>query len=95
MSGLINKSLEGLPTILYQGPIINVSLVVNYTRHENLTLTASLEGEQLLQYPSQEIDFTSLEEIQIDFNLTAKLGATPGFTEIFFRIKKGNGYCTE
>ncbi|MFX1297566.1 MAG: hypothetical protein ACFFD2_22290, partial [Promethearchaeota archaeon] len=90
VSGLFNKSLKGLPTILYQGPIINVSLLVNYTRQENLTLTATLEGEQLLQYPSQEIDFTSLEEIQIDFNLSAKLGATPGLTEIFFRIKKDN-----
>ncbi|MCK4379999.1 MAG: hypothetical protein KAW51_02605, partial [Candidatus Lokiarchaeota archaeon] len=57
---------------------------------ENLTLTASLEGEQLLKFPSQEINFTSLEEIRIDFDLTAKLGATPGITEIFFRIKKDN-----
>ncbi|NVM36120.1 MAG: hypothetical protein HWN81_11030 [Candidatus Lokiarchaeota archaeon] len=90
VSGLINKSLEGLPTILYQGPIINVSLIINYTRFENLTLTASLEGEQLLKYPSQEIDFTTMEEIRIDFNLTAKFGATPGITEIFFNIKKDN-----
>jgi len=90
VSGLINKSIEGIPSTLYQGPVINVSMVINYTRHENLTLTASLEGEQLLKYPSQEIDFTSLEEIRIDFNLTANLGATPGMTEIFFRIKKDN-----
>ncbi len=90
VSGLINKSIEGIPSILYQGPVINVSMVINYTRHENLTLTASLEGEQLFKYPSQEIDFTSLEEIRIDFNLTAELGATPGITEIFFRVKKDN-----
>ena len=90
ISGLINKSLEGLPTLLYQGPIINVSLIINYTRFENLTLTASLEGEQLLKYPSQEIDFTTMEEIRIDFNLTAKFSVTPGNTEIFFNIKKDN-----
>ena len=90
VSGLINKSIEGIPSTLYQGPIITVSMVINYSRHENLTLTASLEGEQLLKFPSQEINFTSLEEIRIDFDLTAKLGATPGITEIFFRIKKDN-----
>jgi len=90
VSGLINTSLVGLPTILYQGSIINVSLVINYTRQEDLTFTASLEGEQLLKYPSQEIDFKTLEETRIDFNLTAKLGAIPGITEIFFRIEKDN-----
>lgn len=88
VSGLINKSIEGLPSTLYQGPVINVSLVINYTRYENLTLTASLEGEELQNYPSQEISFVTLEEIRINFNLTAKLGAIPGSSEIFFRIKK-------
>ena len=88
VSGLINKSIEGLPSTLYQGPVINVSLVINYTRYENLTLTASLEGEELQNYPSQENSFVTLEEIRISFNLTAKLGAIPGSSEIFFRIKK-------
>ena len=88
VSGLINKSIEGLPSTLYQGPVINVSLVINYTRYENLTLTASLEGEDLQKYPSQEISFVTLEEIRINFNLTAKLGAIPGSSEIFFIIKK-------
>ena len=88
VSGLINKSIEGLPSTLYQGPVINVSLVINYTRYENLTLTASLEGEELQTYPSQNISFIAMEEIRINFNLTAKLGAPPGMSEIFLRIKK-------
>ncbi len=90
VSGLINKSMEGLVSQLIQGSIINVSLFINNTRYEDLTLTASLEGDQLLEYPSQEIIFTGLVETRIDFNLAAKPGASPGNSEIFFRIKKGN-----
>lgn len=91
VSGLINESIEGLPGILYQGPIVNVSLFLNYTRNNNLTLTASIEGQDIVNFPSQEINFTTVEElIQIDFNLTAKFGAEPGSSEIFFRIKSGS-----
>ncbi|MFX1391925.1 MAG: hypothetical protein ACFE9Z_17810, partial [Promethearchaeota archaeon] len=89
-SGVINMSIEGLVSSLIQGSVINVSLFINYTRNDNLTLTASLEGAQLLEYPSQQIYFTSFEEIQIDFNLTAKNGATPGDSNIYFRIKSGS-----
>lgn len=87
-SGLINESITGLPGILYQGPIVNVSLTVNYTRTENLTLTASLEGQDIVRFPSQDINFTPSEILQISFNLTAKFGAIPGSSEIYFRIKK-------
>ncbi len=90
ISGVINKTIEGLGSIIYQGPEVNVSLTVNYTRKDNLTLTAYLEGEDIITSPSQEIYFTSLEEITIYFNLTAKVGAIPGSSEIFFKIKKGN-----
>ncbi len=90
ISGLINKTIEGLVSVLYQGPIVNVSLTVNYTRKDNLTLTAYLEGDDIINYPSQEIYFTALEETTLLFNLTAKVGAIPGSSEIFFKIKKGN-----
>lgn len=91
ISGLISESIEGLPGILYQGPIVNVSLFLNYTRNDNLTLTASIVGQDIVNYPSQEINFTSIEEIiQIDFNLTSRFGAELGSSEIFFRIKKGS-----
>ncbi|MFX1389572.1 MAG: hypothetical protein ACFE9Z_05850 [Promethearchaeota archaeon] len=87
-SGLINQTIKGLPDILYQGPIANVSLFINYTRYDDLNLTALLEGEDIVNFPSQEVNFISNEIIQIDFNLTAKFGATPGISEIYFRIQK-------
>ncbi|MFX1573057.1 MAG: hypothetical protein ACFFB0_09930 [Promethearchaeota archaeon] len=89
-SGLINKTIKGLGSIIYQGPIVNVSLTVNYTRNNNLTLTTYLEGDDIITSPPQEINFTSLEVITIYFNLTAKLGSIPGPSEIFFKITKGN-----
>ncbi|MFX0137931.1 MAG: hypothetical protein ACFFDN_30090, partial [Candidatus Hodarchaeota archaeon] len=94
-SGLINKAIEGLVGTLYQGPVINVTLVINYTRIDNLILTASLEGEDIKNYPSQDINFTAFEEIRISFNLTAKVGVIPGDTEIFFKIKQGNIFYLE
>ncbi len=92
ISGLILDSIEGLGGTLYQGPIVNISIVINYTRYENLTLTASLEGEDIINYPSQEINFSSSELIRISFNLTAKYGAPVGNSEIIFKIKKDNIY---
>ncbi|MFX1417717.1 MAG: hypothetical protein ACFE9N_02225 [Promethearchaeota archaeon] len=90
-SGLINESIIGLPGILYQGPILNVSLFINYTRNEDLTLTASVEGQDIVNFPSQDIYFNaSIEIVQIDFNLTAKYGAEPGYSEIFFKIRQGS-----
>ncbi|MFW9999870.1 MAG: hypothetical protein ACFE88_07095 [Candidatus Hermodarchaeota archaeon] len=90
VSGLINKTIEGLLSTLYQGPIVNVTLIINYTRSDNLTLTATLEGEDIINFPSQEINFTASQEIRVSFNLTAKFGAIPGPSEIFFKIKQGN-----
>ncbi|MFX1364265.1 MAG: hypothetical protein ACFFCE_03785 [Promethearchaeota archaeon] len=88
ISGLINKSMEGLVSKLIQGAVINVSLLVNSIRSEDIILTASLEGDQLLEYPSQQINFTASEDTRINFNLTAKPDATPGDSDIYFRIKK-------
>ncbi|MFW9867829.1 MAG: hypothetical protein ACFFEN_17175 [Candidatus Thorarchaeota archaeon] len=90
-SGLINESVEGLVNILYQGPIVNITLPINYTRTDNLTLTASLEGENIVNFPSHQVNFTVSEEIiDVRFNLTARFGAIPGPSEIIFKIKKGN-----
>jgi hypothetical protein len=89
-SGLISESIQNLPQILYHGQIVNVSINITYTRKEDSTLTASLEGEDIEIYPSQEINFTASHSVRIDFNLTAKFDAEPGNTEISFKIKKGN-----
>lgn len=90
ISGLFSESIQGLPRILYHGPIVNVSININYTRSEDSILTASLEGQDIVNYPSQEINFTAFQETRIDFNLTAKFDAEPGSSEISFKIKKGN-----
>ncbi|MFX0023117.1 MAG: hypothetical protein ACFE9S_12390 [Candidatus Hermodarchaeota archaeon] len=89
-SGLFSESIKGLPRILYHGPIVNVSININYTRIEDSILTASLEGQDIINDPSQLINFTNSQLIQIDFNLTAKFGAEPGNSEISFKIKQGN-----
>jgi hypothetical protein len=92
--GLINDTIEGLVSLLYQGPIVNVSLPINYTRKDNLTLMASLEGKDIINFTAQEVNFTAnselIELIYVDFNLTARPGAFPGFSEIIFKIYQGD-----
>ncbi len=93
-SGLINETIEGLVSFLYQGPLLNITLPINYTRRDNLTLTASLEGRDIINFTAQEVNFTATTELEeftyISFNLTARPGAIPGPSEIVFKITKGN-----
>ncbi|MFX0080765.1 MAG: hypothetical protein ACFE94_03335 [Candidatus Hodarchaeota archaeon] len=93
-SGLINETIEGLVSFLYQGPLLNITLPINYTRKDNLTLTASLEGNDIINFTAQEINFTASTELDeltyIEFNLTARLGAIPGPSVIVFKITQGN-----
>ncbi len=90
ISGLINEKIEGLPDILFQGQIINVTILLNYTRIDDLTLTASLEGVDIIEYPSQELNFTASIELNVSFDLTAKFGVGLGPSEITFNFKRGN-----
>ncbi|MFX1314988.1 MAG: hypothetical protein ACFE9T_03935 [Promethearchaeota archaeon] len=89
-SGLINKTINGLGSILYQGPIVNVTVPINNTRNNNVTLSVTLEGDQIKSYPAQIIEFISLEETPVSFNLTTKAGAIPGNTEIYFKFMQGS-----
>lgn len=93
-SGLINETIEGLVSFLYQGPLLNITLPINYTRRDNLTLTASLEGKDIINFTAQEVNFTATTELEefthVNFNLTARPGARPGPSEIVFKITKGN-----
>jgi len=89
-SGLKNMFIDGIYNTFFQGPFVNVSVLINYTRKDNLTLTATWEGVDIVSTPAQVINFTASEEVRISFNLTAKIGTSPGPSEIFFRIKKGN-----
>jgi len=90
ISGLIYKTIEGLPDILFQGQTLNVTLLLNYSRTENLTLTALLEGEDIFINPLQELNFTSTTELNVSFDLSAKFGVNLGPSDITFNFKKGN-----
>ncbi|MFX0041631.1 MAG: hypothetical protein ACFE8L_01850 [Candidatus Hodarchaeota archaeon] len=94
-SGLVNYTIKGLVSMLYQGPVLNVTVPINNTRNEDVTLSAILEGEQIESDPAQIINFTSLEITEVSFNLTAKFGAILGKTKIHFKFKKGNNIYLE
>jgi hypothetical protein len=53
-------------------------------------LTTSLKGDDIVNYSSRDINFTYGDRIIVPFNLTARFGATPGPSEIIFRINKGS-----
>jgi len=90
VSGLKDEAIDGLPDVLYQGQTLNVTILVNYTRYEDLTVNSSLEGEDIINFPSQELNFTSSTELNVSFNLTPKFGVSPGPSEITFNFRKGN-----
>lgn len=95
VSGLTDEPIEGLVSLLYQGPILNITLPINYTRKDNLTLMASLTGKGIVNFTAQEVNFTENYQergaiIYIQFNLTARPGAVPGPSEIDFKIYQGN-----
>lgn len=94
-SGLVNQTIKGLVSTLYQGPVLNVTVPINNTRDVDVTLSALLEGEQIKSYPTQIINFTSFEITEVSFNLTAKFGAVLGSTKIHFKFIKGNNIYLE
>ncbi|MCK4687300.1 MAG: hypothetical protein KAT66_04170, partial [Candidatus Lokiarchaeota archaeon] len=94
-SGLVNSTIKGMVSTLYQGPVLNVTVPINNTRNEDVTLSAILEGEQIKSYPTQIINFTSFEITEVSFNLTAKFGAVLGSTKIHFKFIKGNNIYLE
>ena len=94
-SGLVNHTIKGLVSTLYQGPVLNVTVPINNTRNEDVTLSAILEGEQIKSDPAQIINFTSFEITEVSFNLTAKFGADLGKTKIRFKFIKGNNIYLE
>jgi len=94
-SGLVNNTIKGMVSTLYQGPVLNVTVPINNTRNEDVTLSAILEGEQIKSYPTQIINFTSFEITEVSFNLTAKFGAVLGSTKIHFKFIKGNNIYLE
>jgi hypothetical protein len=89
ISGLINSSIQGLPQILYQGPVVNVTIPINNTRSKDVNLTVSIEGAEIVS-EIQNITFITNVLTNVSFNLTTTLGAAIGPHTINFKFKEGN-----
>jgi hypothetical protein len=79
----------GLPDILYQGPTLNITLPINNTRSENVTLKITMEEGDIIN-ESQILLFPSMVLTNISFNLTARLGASIGSHKISFKFELSN-----
>jgi len=90
ISGLVNKPIEGMSsTTLYQGPTLNVTLPINNTRHNNVTLDVSMSGVNINNETVENVMFISLNETRVYFNLTTKTNAVLGDDIITFRFTRG------
>ena len=93
ISGLVEKPIEGMSdTTLYQGPTLNVTLPINNTRYNNVTLDVSLSGANINNETVENVLFlsSSLNDTRVYFNLTTKTNAVLGADIITFRFTKGN-----
>ncbi|MFW9951430.1 MAG: hypothetical protein ACFFKA_15045, partial [Candidatus Thorarchaeota archaeon] len=89
ISGLINSSIQGLPSVLYQGPVLNITIPVNNTRLEDVQLSVSLEGTDIVN-EFQNIIFLSNVLTNVTFNLTTTLDADVGPHFLNFTFKENN-----
>ncbi|NVM43966.1 MAG: hypothetical protein HWN79_03525 [Candidatus Lokiarchaeota archaeon] len=89
ISGLVNLPILGLPQILYQGPIVNITIPINNTRSKDVNLTASIEGTEIV-VEVQNITFISNVLTNVMFNLTTIFDAVIGSHNINFKFKEGN-----
>ena len=89
ISGLVDSPILGLPDVLYQGPVINITIPINNTRNQYVNLTVSMEGIDIIG-EVQNITFNTLVLTNVSFNLTATLGAAIGPHTIDFLFKEGN-----
>jgi hypothetical protein len=89
ISGLDDFPILNLPSTIYQGPEYNITLPVNNTRNQNINLTVSMEGSNIIS-ESKVVQFTRFILTNISFTLEAKLGATIGLQNISFTFKDGD-----
>ena len=89
ISGLVDSPILGLPGVLYQGPVINLTIPINNTRNKYVNLTVSMEGIDIIG-EVQNITFNTLVLTNVSFNLTTTLGAAIGPHTIDFLFKEGN-----
>ncbi|MBY9010940.1 MAG: hypothetical protein KGD70_01055 [Candidatus Lokiarchaeota archaeon] len=89
ISGLVNSSILGLPQTLYQGPIVNITIPINNTRSEDINLTVSMEGLDIIP-DYQNITFITNVLTNVTFNLTTIFDAAIGPHNISFKFKEGD-----
>jgi len=93
ISGLVNKPIEGLGLTLYQGPTINVSIAINNTRYNNVTLNVSMESVNIINQTLFDVQFISYlyhNDTIVSFNLTTYQYAEIGPDIINFRFTLGS-----
>ncbi|MBY8979107.1 MAG: hypothetical protein KGD72_01845, partial [Candidatus Lokiarchaeota archaeon] len=89
ISGLVASPILGLPAILYQGPILNITIPINNTRNQNVNLTVSMEGINIIN-DIQDIAFNTLVLTNVTFNITTTFDAAIGPQNIIFIFKENN-----
>jgi hypothetical protein len=89
ISGLKYEGILGLPNTLYQGPTFNLTLQINNTRIEDVTLNVSMEGDDIYNH-SQIVYLPTMVLTNISFNLTAVLDADLGDHNLTFQFEKDN-----
>ncbi len=91
ISGLESHPIQGLEDVdLYQGRTVNITLPVNNTRNNNITLDVSLEGFGIENATIIKVNFTRYILTNVSFNLTIRNDATPGKRNISFKFKNGS-----
>ena len=88
ISGLVASPILGLPQTLYQGPIVNITIPVNNTRSQDVNLTVSMEGSEIIP-GYQNLTFITNILTNVTFNLTTILDAEIGSHNISFKFKDG------
>ncbi len=89
ISGLRYEGILGLPKRVYQGPTYNITLQINNTRNEDVTLNVSMEGDDIYN-GSQIVYLPTMVLTNISFNLIAVLDADLGDHNLTFQFKKDN-----
>ncbi|MFX0179854.1 MAG: hypothetical protein ACFE78_06670 [Candidatus Hodarchaeota archaeon] len=87
ISGLRYEGILGLPNRVYQGPTYNITLQINNTRNEDVTLNVSMEGDDIYNH-SQVVYLPTMVLTNISFSLIAVLEADLGDHNLTFQFKK-------
>ena len=75
---------------MYQGRTVNITLPVNNTRNDHITLNVTLEGFGIENATIMNVNFTRYILTNVSFNLTIREDAPPGKRNISFKFKNGS-----